>query len=678
MLCVLSLKKLRTVCHKIVTKLLQNYNFGSASEKNDLQRILKEVWGFEALRIGQEEVVRNVVAGHDVLAVLPTGGGKSLCYQLPALWYPDGLTLVVSPLIALMQDQVQQLQDRGVRAAALHSGLKHHEIDQILTNAEHGLLRLLYVSPERLKTEMFLMRASRLAVRLLAVDEAHCISEWGEHFRPAYRLIKETREALGMPPIIAVTATATPIVRKEIRTYLGLTEPKEIVNGFDRPNISWSVFKTDRKREKVSDIINKVAGNGIIYASTRQRVEEWATWLRDEGIAAEAYHAGMSNVLREKAQEAWMRGKARIMVATNAFGMGIDKPDVRFVVHVDLPATIEAYYQEAGRAGRDGQKSFAILLWDQQDVKIQEGMIEEGYPSAADIQKVYEGFCALAQVAIGSLPDAPLMVQMERLQEVSGFSATKIRQALQSLVHHSVLRSVPVRKNQGQIRFLQPIETIRGYAQTLENEKLGAFLLTILRSVNAEAFSGWYGLDVSILAKRTGLSNERVEKGLYFFASRSLLAWVPADGALRFELAEARTERLLLAVNELTASKKRALVRLKHMIRFAKHVGCRRYFLLSYFGERASLNCGKCDHCLGRHKPEAITPDDEPHLKQILRYAADQTPQEVWDAFRELPDGRVEGLVEWLLHEGWVGVKEPLRGTFHLTAKALKKMDWWK
>jgi len=657
---------------------LLNSDFGSASGMNAIHELLKEYWGYEALRPGQDEVVKGVLAGHDVLAVLPTGGGKSLCYQLPALWYPDGFTLVVTPLIALMQDQVQQLHQRGIRAAAMHSGLKPFEIDQLWTNAEHGLLRLLYVSPERLKTELFLARAARLPVRLLAVDEAHCISEWGEQFRPAYRLIKEAREALGGPPVIAVTATATPIVRKEIRSYLGLNEPKEIVKGFDRPNISWSVFRTDQKRVKVREVLRKVSGCGILYASTRQRVEEWASWLQSEGIAAEAYHAGLAATVREKAQNAWMNGAARVMVATNAFGMGIDKPDVRFVIHVDLPATIEAYYQEAGRAGRDGKKSFAVLLWDQQDVKAQETMLEEGYPNAAEVQKVYGDFCGLAQVAIGSLPEDPLMVQMALLQEVTGFSSTKIRQALGILVQKEVIRAVPSRNQQGQIRFLQPIETLRSHAHALENPRLGEFLTTVLRTVNAEAFSGWYGLDLGILAKRTRLPQERVARGLQFFASRGLLAWVPPDGALRYVLTQARSERVVLDVAQIAAAKKRALVRLKHMIGYASHVGCRRYFLLSYFGEKAALQCGKCDHCLGRHKPEVVTSEDEPRLRQLLRYAAEQTPREMWNAFPDLPEDQLDGLLEWLLHEGWMGVKEPLRGTFHLTAKALKKMDWWK
>jgi ATP-dependent DNA helicase RecQ len=636
--------------------------------------ILQTYWGFSQFRTGQQAVIESVISGRDTIAILPTGGGKSLCYQVPALAM-DGITMVITPLIALMKDQVEGLQTRGISAACMHSGLKQHEIDQMWTDAEFGRFKLLYVSPERLKSDMFLARAERLPVRLLAVDEAHCISEWGDHFRPAYLDIPAARILLKNPPIIAVTATATPKVRQDIREKLALESPFELVQGFDRPNITWSVFRMDNKRAKVLEILQKVQGSGILYASTRKHVEAWAAWLNEQNIAAFAYHGGMETQARSAIQDKWMKNQGRVMVATNAFGMGIDKPDVRFVIHTDLPANLEAYYQEAGRAGRDGKRSFAILLWQKEDIATQESMIEEGFPDAASVQQVYDAVCNLAQVPLGSEWETPLLVNQAAVTQQTGLSGGKIKQAITMLQRAGVWQSLPHSPFKVQIRFKQPIETLRDYAQRETNPKLTAFIQDLIRAVNAEAFTSWYDLDLRTLARRTNLSDERLRKGLDFLAIRELLAWKSSDDGQQLQLLQPRTQSVVMDHSGVLAAKKRAKQRLKFMMRYAAAMTCRRHFLLSYFGETSSPNCGTCDVCLGRHKPEVITPKDEEALRTLLEAIDLELPRKMWFDDQKLPDHYIDSLLAWLLHEGYLKVVDPLKSAFSLTPKALKFLE---
>ena len=313
---------------------------------------MRRCWGYESFRPGQREVLEAVLDGRDVLGVLPTGGGKSLCYQIPAV-LGEGLTLVISPLIALMQDQVEGLRSHGIDATFINSTIPKYEVEQRWTDAEHGRYDLLYMAPERLTTDVFRARAERLDVSLLAVDEAHCVSEWGHHFRPDYLEIPAGRSLVGDPPTVAVTATATPAVRKDIVQLLEMSDVAEVVRGFDRPNIIWSVFRTENKWAKLKDVVEGVDGSGIVYTATRSGVERWTRRLNDLGMRVAGYHGRMDGDEREQRQQAWVQDELRVIVATNAFGMGIDRPDVRLVVHYNLPKNLEGYYQEIGRAGRD-------------------------------------------------------------------------------------------------------------------------------------------------------------------------------------------------------------------------------------------------------------------------------------------------------------------------------------
>jgi len=633
----------------------------------EARAVLQKHWGYADFRPGQREVVEGVLVGHDTLAILPTGGGKSICYQVPSVLH-DGLTLVISPLIALMQDQVAQLKAHRVPAAFINSSLSRREVEQRWTNAEHGQYELLYVAPERLESDLFMARAERLRIRLLAIDEAHCISEWGHQFRPAYRRIAEARTHMGDPPTLAVTATATPEVRRDIVEQLQLRAPRVIVRGFDRPNIVWSVFQEANKQQKVQDIVQAVPGSGILYAATRRGVDKWARWLNAQGVSAVGYHAGLRKEARQEAQEAWITGEHRVVVATNAFGMGIDKPDVRFVVHVAMPSSLEAYYQEAGRAGRDGARAYAVLLYHPSDEATQEALIENSHPSATEVRQVYDAVCNLGQVPVATLPDDPVVVNLERVAHLTGCARGKIRAAMALLEQQDAWRQVPTRPHHGFVRFRKTVAQLRAYSRSLDNQALAAFVQEVLRAVHAEAYQRWWPLDVGWLARRTDVSTARVQRGLAFLEGRGLLDWHPPDGALRLELCFPRAQKLPIDTAAVARDQKRAAQRLRDMRRYARSVGCRRQFLLGYFGEGHPDRCGTCDSCLGRHTPSPITPDDEPALRTLLRAIADDVPRSAW--LPEQPAHRTDALLRYLIREGHVRVVDPVAEDFALTDTA--------
>lgn len=642
------------------------------------EAVLQKHWGYPSFRAGQAEVVAAAVDGRDVLAILPTGGGKSICYQVPAL-VREGVTLVVSPLIALMQDQVAGLQARSIPATFINSTLPRHEIDQRWTDAEFGRYRLVYVAPERLESEMFLARAERLNVSLLAVDEAHCISEWGHHFRPAYLRIAQARAALNEPPILAVTATATPEVRRDIREHLALRDPFVLVKGFDRPNLIWSIFREENKRHKVLDVVRAVEGTGIIYAATRRSVEAWAAWLAQQGFSVGAYHGGLPAASREAVQADWISGATRLMVATNAFGMGIDKPDVRFVIHAEMPGTLEGYYQEAGRGGRDGRPAYAVLLFQPKDEQTQRQLIEESHPTAQEVQHVYQAVCNLAQLPLGSLPDGPVSLDLDAVARLTKLSAGRIRTAIDLLVRQETWQRLPQRRHHGLVRFRQPADAIRRYADGLENQSLAGFVRELLRNVHADAFADWWSLDLRPLARRTKLPRTRLLKGLAFLQNHGLLDWRSPDAALQVLFNEPRSRTIPIDDRAVRRARRRAEHRLDAMHRYARSVTCRRHFLLTYFGEASPPRCGTCDVCVGRHRPVVITPKDEPVMRQILHAVAHDTPRADW--FGETlpaPLYQIEGMIDWLVQEGYLRLTDPFEEHFSITEKAARFVEQWQ
>ena len=635
----------------------------------DARRVLRKYWGYDDFRPGQWDIIQPIVEGRDVLAVLPTGGGKSICYQVPALLY-EGLTLVISPLIALMQDQVAALNAHGVKAAYINSALSFREIEQRWIAAEQGVYRLLYLAPERLASEKFVARASRLNISLLAVDEAHCISEWGHNFRPSYLQIAAAREHMGNPPTIAVTATATPHVRKDIVEQLALRQPERIIRGFDRSNIVWSVFRTENKRTKALDVLEGVSGPGILYSSTRKGVERWAAWLARRNVSVASYHGGMAGSVRERMQTGWVRGDQRIMVATNAFGMGIDKPNVRFVVHVDLPGTLEGYYQEAGRGGRDGKTSFAALLYHPGDEDTPRRLIDESHPAPKEMQKVYDAVCSLGQVAVAAEADAPLPLQIDAVRRLTGLAAGKIHTAATLLERQDAWKILPQRDHAGLIRCRRDVAAFREYAKENDQTSFGAFVEALLRALDAGAFSDWREIDVRTLARRTGLARERLLKGLEYLQQREWLDWIPPDRAMRVALTQARSARFPIDGERVQAARKRAEAQLDQMIRFARSTTCRRHFLLTYFGEAAPDRCGTCDVCLGRHEAYQPPSPDAPIVRQLLGEIAEGAPRRAWLEGTRTPAYRVDQLVSWLMNEGYLRAPRPLGGALELTTKA--------
>lgn len=638
----------------------------------EARREMRTRWGHESFRPGQKAVLGPIMEGRSVLGVLPTGGGKSLCYQLPSV-LAEGFGLVISPLIALMQDQVEALQDQGAAATFINSTLPPYEVEKRWTNAEHGQYDLVYMAPERLSSDVFQARADRLEVSLVAVDEAHCVSEWGHHFRPAYLDIPDARDVLGDPPTVALTATATPAVRHDILELLEMPKAAEVVRGFDRPNIVWSVFRTENKWKRLRAVVEAVDGTGIVYVATRRGVEGWRKRLANHGVSAAGYHGGLDSEEREERQQAWIQDEIRVMVATNAFGMGIDKPDVRFVVHVDLPSSLESYYQEAGRAGRDGKEAHAVLFFRPPDADTQASLIEASHPAAIEVRKVYDAVCSVGQVPVGSEPDGPLVVDLEAVLKTTGFSRTKVRTAVDLVDRQGAWTVLPQRKHYGHLQFDTAAQEVRHYAGRVDNHALGDFVRSLLRSVHADAFRDWWPVDLRVLVQRTGLSRGRVERGLQYLEERGLLHWQSPDAALRVDLSFPRAAKLPVDDRAVQTARTQAEARLEHMLRYARSMTCRRHALLTYFGEETEPECGACDVCLGRHDPEAVTPDEESLLRDILDQVHSSVPRDDWFDDSPVPAYRIDELVHWLVTEGYLTLDRPLEGKFRLTKKA---EDW--
>ncbi len=636
-------------------------------------RALREVWGYDAFRPGQEAAVSAVMDRRDTLAVLPTGGGKSLIYQVPAV-ASGGLALVVSPLVALMRDQVDALQRRGVRAAALHSGLSHRAIDQAWTDAEHGLYRLLYLTPERLETDLFRARAPRLDVVLLAVDEAHCISEWGHDFRPAYRRIAEARpfltDADGRPsPVVAVTATATPRVRRDIAEQLDLRDAAVVVRGFDRAGLVWSVHHVQDPMRQVLDVFRAVPGSGLLYAGTRRATESWAARLSRDGISAEAYHAGRPHDERTAVQRRWLAGETRVIAATSAFGMGIDKPDVRAVVHVTLPLTVEAYYQEAGRAGRDGDRAYAALVLGPDAERVPRALLDLGHPTADDVQAVYQAAGSLAQIAIGAHPQDPVTLDLGRLASVAGQPAATVTAAVERLAEAGAWSVV--RRREGEVELRVPVGRDRLMAAAgPEAPGVRAFVERLLRALPPASPSEWVAASSDRLAQTVGMPTERLQAGLDYLEGRGLLDLRRADDGLTLQWLMPRSRRAQVDATALDRARTHTRVRFEDVVQYATSVGCRRQFLLAYFGEPSPDRCGRCDVCLGRHRPAVVEPSDEADLLAILRAVERGERPAGPDAPR-----RERELADWLVNEGLLRLADPLAVRFELTPRGQRHIE---
>lgn len=569
--------------------------------------VLKEYWGYDGFRPMQEEIITAALEGKDVLAIMPTGGGKSVCFQVPGLMR-EGITLVVTPLIALMKDQVQNLNDRGVRALAVHAGMSRHEVDLALNNAAYGDYKFLYLSPERLGTQLFQSYVDVLDISFVVVDEAHCISQWGYDFRPDYLRIGELRERIDAP-VIAVTATATPSVAQDIMERLGFKEKLLLKSGFERPNLSYIVRQVEDKYSQILNVCNGVPGTGIVYARNRRKCEELSEFLRAQGVSASFYHAGLGGQARAERQAAWKSGAVRVMVCTNAFGMGIDKPDVRFVVHYDLPESPEAYFQEAGRAGRDGKRSFAVQLWNSVDVRRAKQIEDVSFPSLEYIEDVYQKLHAFFEIPYDTGMGRQLKFKIEDfckrfgLQRAPAFYALKYLERTEHLTYSEEV-DIPtkVRINVDR-KSLYDVELAdQGQANVLE---------ALMRSYTG-IFSFLQQIDEEYVARRAGQTVPQLRQSLYGLSLAHVISYVPTDHS---DVVVLHHDRLRPGNVNLMPSRYAMLresfhARAEAMLEYVSETSeCRSRYLLRYFGQTEAADCGTCDVCRARR---AAAPVHEP------------------------------------------------------------------
>ena len=565
------------------------------------KEILKQYWNYDNFRGIQEEIIESIGKGHDTLGLMPTGGGKSITFQVPALAQP-GLCLVITPLIALMKDQVRNLRDRGIKALAVYSGMTREEIVVALENCIFGDYKFLYITPERLDTDIFRAKLRNMKINMITVDESHCISQWGYDFRPAYLKISEIRELLPTVPVLALTATATPEVVKDIQTKLGFREDSRIFRmSFERKNLAYIVRNTESKQEELLHILNSVSGSAIVYTRNRKRTREVAELLVNNEITATFYHAGLNNDVKDQRQKSWLSGESRVMVATNAFGMGIDKPDVRLVIHVDLPDSPEAYFQEAGRAGRDGQKAYAVLLYAKSDKATLSKRITDTFPDKEYIRKVYEDVNYYFQMAMGDGLGCTFAFNLDEFCRNFKHFPVQADSALKILTRAGYLEYTDEQDNASRILFTIHRDELYKLRETdPETEKL---INVILRSYTG-LFTDYAYINEDSLAIRSGLTRQRIYEILLMLTRRHILHYIPRKKTPYIIYTRERQEagRLAITRDIYEERKESYITRIKAMTEYATAEDkCRSRMLLRYFGEKNEHNCGLCDVCLSKH-----------------------------------------------------------------------------
>ena len=564
--------------------------------------ILKQHWGYDNFRGIQEEIIQSIGQGKDTLGLMPTGGGKSITFQVPAL-AKEGLCIVITPLIALMKDQVRNLKERGIKAVAVYSGMTREEILVALENCIFGDYKFLYVSPERLDTEIFQTKLRRMNICMITVDEAHCISQWGYDFRPAYLKIAEIRQMLPEVPILALTATATPEVVNDIRLKLGFREGGQTFRmSFERKNLAYIVRHTEDKQKELIHILQKIQASAIVYTRNRKRTREITELLTANNISATFYHAGLSNEAKDQRQKSWLTGESRVMVATNAFGMGIDKPDVRIVIHIDMPDSPEAYFQEAGRAGRDGQKAYAVLLYAKSDKVNLNKRISDTFPDKEYIRKVYEDINFFFQMAMGDGAGCTFAFNIDEFCRNFKHFPVQADSALKILTRAGYLDYTDEQDNASRLIFtLRRDELYKLQEYEADIEKL---IHVILRSYTG-LFTDYAFINEESLSIRTGLSRQRVYEILVMLTQRRILHYIPRKKTPYIIYSQKRIEkeRLIISPEIYEKRKESYASRIKAMIDYATaEEKCRSRMLLHYFGEKNEHHCGQCDICLKKHE----------------------------------------------------------------------------
>jgi len=592
--------------------------------------ILKNHWFHDSFRPMQEEIINSVLDGYDTLALLPTGGGKSVCFQIPAL-ITEGICVVVSPLIALMKDQIENLRQKGIKALAVHSGMTKNEIDIALDNAVYGDYKFLYLSPERLRNEVLKVRIAQMKINYLVIDEAHCISQWGYDFRPSYLSIKDIKEIIGEVPIIALTATATPKVAEDIMIQLGFRKPNLIKSGFERANISYVVRNVEDKNGQILKIAHSVHGTGIVYVRERKRAEELAGFLQSQGVNAEAYHAGFTSVQRSKKQDDWKSGNTRIIVSTNAFGMGIDKSDVRFVCHYGLPESTEAYFQEAGRAGRDEKRAYAILLWNGSDIRRLRQIMNLTFPEIEYIKDVYQKLFIFLGYAYGSGKGEVIkfnlidFAQKMKLHTLSSYHAIKY---IQMEGYWNLTEEID---NPSRIMFTVNRDEL--YKVQLKNSSLDSFIKIILR-IYTGLFSGFVPIDEEYIARVSRNSKASIVSNLISLSRMHIINYIPSVRSPLLILNEERLDNKNLYISTKKYEERKGIYqsRIDSIISYSSNGDlCRSVQLLNYFGQADSQDCGYCDVCIEKRKERegrSFENEVERRLIEVL-ISAPRTLQEI-------------------------------------------------
>ena len=573
--------------------------------------VLREYFGYDSFRSIQEDIIRSIGSGRDTLGLMPTGGGKSITFQVPTL-AGDGLCIVVTPLIALMKDQVANLRSRGIKALSIHAGMKTSEVVTALENCIFGDYKFLYISPERIESELFLKKIKRVNVRLITVDEAHCISQWGHDFRPAYRRISELRDMFPGVPLLALTATATPEVVDDIQQQLNFREKNCFRMSFARKNLAYVVRYTENKAAELLHILGRVAGSSIVYTLNRKKTKEVCDFLTANGVTAEYYHAGLSPESKDAKEEAWKTGRARVMVSTNAFGMGIDKPDVRLVVHIDLPSSIEAYFQEAGRAGRDGEKAYAVTLFSQIDKQIVSRRLSDNYPSQEFIREVYDEICYYYNMALGDGLDCTFEFSLGDFCKKYHRPTLQTDSALRLLTRMGYLEYVEEMEYASRVRFIVDKDSLYRFKGLPADYEL--LINAILRNYSG-LFTDFAFIDERYLSRITKLSRHRMYEILVSLHSKRLVQYAPSKKCPIITFTRHRVLGSDLRFEHAVYDERRAIFgdRLNAVIGYATAKDkCRSRMLLKYFGERDAAPCGCCDVCADERSKNTAMPQPLP------------------------------------------------------------------
>ena len=622
--------------------------------------ILKQYWGYDDFRPLQGDIIRSIVSGKDTLGLMPTGGGKSLTFQVPTLAM-KGICVVVTPLIALMKDQVENLKKRGITAAAIYSGMSHNEILMTLDNAVFEAYKFLYVSPERLATPIFIEKIKQATVCMIAVDESHCISQWGYDFRPSYLRIADIRELLPDVPVLALTATATPEVVDDIQLQLHFREPNVFQKSFHRSNLAYVVRTAENKDEHLLKILNSVPGTSVIYVRNRKRTKEISDFLNLNGISAENFHAGLKNETKDAKQSRWKSGETRVIVSTNAFGMGIDKAEVRTVVHMDLPDSLEAYFQEAGRAGRDEKKAYAVLLYNNGDSVKMRKRVSDSFPGKEMVLKVYEALGNYLEMGVGSGLDKVFAFDIGDFCMKFKLPILITYNCLKILQQASYLELTDEQDSSTRVLFIVGKDDLYNQKQTPDQEKL---IHILLRSYTG-LFTDMASINEETIAKRLEWTRDKVYEELVGLAKERVIQFIPRKKTpyLTFVREREATERVTLGKETYDDRRERYIERVKSVLDYAKEENiCRSQVLLSYFGEKETKPCGKCDICQ-KKKEKLVTEEDFETIRRHIEQALSSEELSVNALVKKVPfkEPKVLQVIRFLKDNGQLNENELMK-----------------